>query len=51
MALDRFDDARDAFRRTGDRAALARDLFALGVSGADVRRIAAGDEVIAMVAK
>jgi hypothetical protein len=49
-ALDRYDDALADFRDTRDRRALAADLLALGVGADDVRRIAAGERVMAITA-
>lgn len=43
--LDAYQDAIDAFDRTGERATLYRDLLALGVAADAVRRIAAGERL------
>jgi hypothetical protein len=49
-ALDHYEDALADFRDSGNRRALAADLLALGVGADDVRRIAAGERVMAIAA-
>ena len=48
--LDAFEDARANFARDGDRAALMRRLFALGVPADAIRCVLAGADVSAALA-